>query len=99
MNRFEVGQKAAIERVADSRSSSGSSRWMQWPNSERGPEQAVAVVDVGVARGLRIEPARGRDLVVILGEMGLDVAVGMLAHERTRGFELRLGRGQGKARA
>ena len=60
-------------------------------------EQAVAVVDVGIAVGVRVEPARGRDLVQVLGQMGLHVGVGMLAYQGTGGLELRLGRGQREA--
>ena len=97
MNRFEVGQKAAIERVADEPLQLRFVEMNAMAEQRARAQKAVAVVDVGVARSGRIEPAGGRDLVVIFREVGLDVAVGMLAHERTRGFQLRLGRGQGKA--
>ena len=98
MNRLEVGQNAAIE---PRRRQAGEFRLVEMnamPEQRARPEQAVAVVDVGVARGLRIKPARGRDLLVILGQMGLQVAVGMLAQQCAGRLELCLGRGQGEAR-
>ena len=98
MNRFEVGQNTAIEPVADSRCSSALVQMDAVAEQRFRSQQAVAVVDVGVAVGLRIEPPGGRDLVEILGQMGLHVDFGMLAHQSTRGLscpsvEVRANRG------
>ncbi len=62
------------------------------------PEQAVAVVDVGVALGPREQPPHRRDLVQGLAQMGLEIAVRMLRQQRARRLELGVGRGHRKAR-
>ena len=97
MNRLEVGQKAAIEPRRRQPLQFGLGKMDAMAEQRARPEQAVAVVDVGVARRLRVEPPGGRDLVVVLGEMGLHVAIGMLAREGARGLELCVGRGQREA--
>jgi len=62
------------------------------------PEQPEAMIDVGIARGLRIEAERGRDLVQVFGEMGLQMTVRMLTLEHCSGLELLRRRRDGKAR-
>ena len=71
---------------------------MQWPNSDSRPEQAVAVVDVGVVCRPAEEPAAPSRSRRGSPPDGSACSVGMLAHQRAGGLELRLGRGEGEAR-
>ena len=72
-------------------------REMQTVTEDRArPEQPAAVVHVGVAPGAREQPADRGDLLVVLGQMRLQVGVRMLAQQRARGLQLSLARGHRK---
>ena len=98
MNRFEVGQNAAIElRIRQALQLLVGE--MQAVAEDRvRAEQPAAVVHVGVAPGAREQLADRGDLLVVLGQMRLQIGVRMLAQQRARGFQLGLTRGHRKAR-
>src|SRR5579863_545616 len=63
-----------------------------------GPEQSVFLIDFCVGLRPRKQLLDEGDFREILAKMGLDVAFGMLPGERTRRFELGVGRSRREAR-
>ena len=71
---------------------------MQCPKIGFRPEQAEMIVDVEIVARPRKQLLHERDLGVVLAQMGLHERVGIFARERAGGLQLRVGRGDRKAR-
>ncbi len=96
--RFEVGQKTGCAPVSARAPISRSSRWIAWPKKGLRTDQPVSLIDVEIVARLGIEFGGVGDLVAVLREMGLDVALRMLGGERAGHLQL-LGTGRdGEAR-
>ena len=98
MKRLEVGQKQATLPVVAHPSALALGQVNAVAEERARAEQPGAVVDVEIVAGSGKPRRHGRDLGVVLGEMGLQPAVGMLGQERSGCLELGLARGHGEAR-
>ena len=100
MNRFEVGQKTATEPAVARRAAEFGFVEMDAMAEQRArAEQAEAVVDVGVARLVRIELATAsRSRRGSRPDGSACSASGCSREQGARGLELRLGRGEREAR-
>ncbi len=97
-NRFEVGQKTAIEFDARQRDDLGFLEMDAMAEQRARAEQAIARVDVEIGLGPGELALDEGDLGEILAQVRLHVGVAMFARQRAGGLQLRFARGDGEAR-